>query len=307
LGANTTINLFEDLWQHCADRIAKLGYTRPAPTGRPAHEDAFRLLTQLHNALARRIVQRKRKAHWSSELKERVLPSGDLAALQRIERAVGAGEDLNPWLSMRITKLNGRDLLLYDWGIHHLHLGLVEVLSGFRGRRDDVLFAKVTLDDLFFLDVGRHGEWAEDRFLEIMLADWPDLLAPYRTAGRDLQPKLTVEERQEAREAGLLTMVELSDGWVYAPPGGGINTAGTSLNGVTWADAILGRVGDVEQHVVAQLANVRAALAKTHGAPAGAGDLEFHLVISGDERSIGNEWSIYEARTKTRLPITWSG
>ena len=62
------------------------------------------------------------------------------------------------------------DLLIADWGIHHLHLSPER-----DGRRTgDLLFAVFRPDDAYLLQILPHGNWAELSLLETIVRNWPD-------------------------------------------------------------------------------------------------------------------------------------
>ena len=60
------------------------------------------------------------------------------------------------------------DKMLFNWGIHHLHMGEAE-------RTDDLLFAVIEDDDAYFIDVRTHGNFADVDLLEVVDRNWPDL------------------------------------------------------------------------------------------------------------------------------------
>jgi hypothetical protein len=53
-------------------------------------------------------------------------PANLLSGLDNLERKIIDGEDLTPHLSKSVSRnYEGVDYLLNDWGIYHLHLGIV--------------------------------------------------------------------------------------------------------------------------------------------------------------------------------------
>ena len=90
---------------------------------------------------------------------------GHHGVVNDIVRAIEAGEDLTPRLSrgvktayepkpMRDKRLHRRrdlDLLIADWGVHHLHLGTTVCADGFVERGDDLLFAAFGDDTAYLL------------------------------------------------------------------------------------------------------------------------------------------------------------
>jgi hypothetical protein len=81
-----------------------------------------------------------------------------VAGYQTLVRAIESGTPLRPWRSTLVRKLNERDELLDDWGIHHFHLGIAshEKRAAFVARTDDVAFALVRPDAVYFLTATSH-------------------------------------------------------------------------------------------------------------------------------------------------------
>src|SRR5262249_47489321 len=118
-------DFLSDVREHFAACLTAMGYQVPPRVG-SLREDTEQILLLYYNAMKRRVSPRPRRVHRSREIQRRVLSQVEMKALDRIAAAAEAGEDLSPRLSKGVRKLEGRDLLLYDWGIHHLHLGAVD-------------------------------------------------------------------------------------------------------------------------------------------------------------------------------------
>ena len=71
------------------------------------------------------------------------------------------GESVVPYLSRRVEDAAKPDPLLWDWGIHHLHLRRHPGDSGFIRRSDYLLFVIVTDTEAFFVDVRPHSRSRE--------------------------------------------------------------------------------------------------------------------------------------------------
>lgn len=160
-----------------------------------------------------------------------VCPEEVKGGLAWLESKIEKGESLNPHLNTAIQK-DKLDGLLYDWGIHHLHLGLKYEPTGFVERTGPVLFAVFRPNDAYFVDVRDHEGWSDKGLLEIINRNWPELLEIYRM--KDMKPETTSTEEEitSLRKAGINTFHELSDGNSYLSMGGGITTAGTSQEAV---------------------------------------------------------------------------
>lgn len=202
------------------------------------------LLIIYGNWKARFVPAHPRQVHESRELKGNARRGQHTAALRRIQQDIVAGVDLWPRLSQRVAVAHvaadqrvgqpphvrdDRDLLLADWGLHHLHLGLKR-RKGRYTRRDDVLIALFTMTDAYLVDIVSHRDnWASVRLLEIIVRNWPEVAEPWRLRGAvGLDHKVDDEERLELRNAGVTVFVEI-DGAVYLPVPAGQTLAGTLL------------------------------------------------------------------------------
>ena len=86
---------------------------------------------------------------------------------------------MNPHLN-NATKKDKLDGLLYDWGIHHLHLGETFSAPGYVKRTGPVLFAIFRNDNVYFIDIRDHVGWSDKGLLEIVNENWPELLSIYK-------------------------------------------------------------------------------------------------------------------------------
>ena len=155
--------------------------------------------------------------------------------IHRIFAKVKVGLDVNPHLSKGVRfgyerpkpgRKDGRhiDGLLNEWGVHHLHLSHEMGADGFTGRDDPVLAVIFQQEDAYFLDVIQHGEWAEDRLVEIAVSEWPNagLFTRLSVSSGSQQPTST--ERMRLRKIGYSTSITVN-GAIYMPNTGGITTA----------------------------------------------------------------------------------
>jgi len=126
------MDFVEDIRARCVAELAAFDYKLPPSSG-DAHKDAHDACVDYWNATNRRIPLRTRQVHWSNELRAREpsLAPDARSALATIEQESRKGEDLNRRYSKSLKKLQYNDLMLNDWGIHHLHLGLVVGKDGF--------------------------------------------------------------------------------------------------------------------------------------------------------------------------------
>jgi hypothetical protein len=157
-------------------------------------------------------------------------PPDLLAGLRHFEARTLAGESLRPYMSRGAKKVANRDLLRYDWGIHHFHLGASFEADGFVSRTGPLLFAFVKPDELYLLAILSHGTWSEQKLLQLTHENWPHLLAPYRTQLNVLAlgHEHTDAEIARLRKSQVNTILRVADGVFIHPPGGGFATSGHS-------------------------------------------------------------------------------
>jgi hypothetical protein len=169
--------------------------------GVPPAADADEVCVLYLNAMRRRIEQRQRPVFGSSELRAKTLPTDLLVAVQAIEATSVAGANLNPYLSKQIRNAAYHDMLLNEWGIHHMHLGPPYATPGsFVGRRRELLFVYITTSTLYFIDLLDHEAFEDDQLVDIVHRNWPDVLAEYRqrTAPGRACPR---KDREHSRRA----------------------------------------------------------------------------------------------------------
>jgi hypothetical protein len=210
------------------------------------------------------LLQRPRTPHQSAELQANPKRSQYADALDEIMRRISAGGDLMPFLSrgiktpyepitVRKAKMHQRkhrDLLLADWGIHHLHLSTTIEHDGFVKRTRDLLFAIFASDDAYLLDIYGHGDWVLHAVVEVAVRNWPRARIFREIHGVvGLSQQYSDEDRLELRKAGVAQLLEI-DGKVYMPPGQ--TTAGTPLdvtlrvNELMWELQRLRELGDLK-------------------------------------------------------------
>jgi hypothetical protein len=225
-------------------RTAVLSALPPVAAAELANEDLVSLLISYGSWRARFVPATPRQVHESRELQQHPRRGQYEPALRRILDEVNAGEDLTPRLSGRVHTAHlpesasrgrprhereDRDLLLADWGLHHLHLGS-RWRKGRYTRTDDVLIAYFTATDAYLVDIANHAEnWAAVRLLEIIVCNWPQIAEGWRSRGATgLSQQFSDEERLALRNAGVTVLVEV-DGAVYCPVPAGQCLAGTPL------------------------------------------------------------------------------
>ena len=142
------------------------------------------------------------------------------------------GVNVNAFLSKNIRKAAGWDGLLWNYGMHHFHLGPGTDKNGFVKRSKHLLFAIVDPMDAYFVDVGPHPSkdgigWVSQELLRIVHSNWPELIEPKVLHGVSAI-ELTDEEMQELRRKNMIYAMNIG-GKAIPPLLGGLASDGSSV------------------------------------------------------------------------------
>lgn len=201
----------------------------------------------------RRVERRSRDVVWSTELRDRepTLRVEQRDALNRIEAAIRAGDDLNPYLSRQLANdkaFTKNDGMLNELGMQHMHLGVGLNAQGMINGTKELLFALVADDAVRFVDIFDHDSFADERPFQIAQANWPQLFARWQIPSpRSPGETLTHEQRRTLRSKGANAVLTAADGSTYLPPGGGSAGSGISPRVVFASDQILDRLDGRER------------------------------------------------------------
>jgi len=99
--------------------------------------------------------------------------------------------------------------------------------------------ASRSVDNRSVYEIGiyHHGDWYESDILDIIDANWPQLLDPVTVKGINIaySPK-SKDEIKALRNAHIVSSVRLNSGRIVFPPGMGVASDGTSFEAVRGAD-----------------------------------------------------------------------
>lgn len=206
------------------------------------------LLIVFHNWRMRQISVRPRRVHTSAAYRANPIHASRGGELIEVEKEIAEGANLKPRLSKLSdavlspegTRLHRRpelDLMLLDWGVHHLHIS--NIREGDYVKRDGpILFAVIHAEDAYLIDVMTHKDWARDHVIKVLYDEWPDKGMMQKVEGAvGLSRSITEDERLRLRKTGINVMLEVG-GHVFMPAGG-MTAAGTSLDASRSSDQII--------------------------------------------------------------------
>jgi hypothetical protein len=194
----------------------------------------------------------------SKELAKKKLPQEITLGLQQFIEKAESGQDLKPHLSTQSDNPDYKDLMFYDWGIFHFHLGTnpYPKRQGFVERTDDLLFAIADSHTarMYLIDIHPHlGGFTNQDLVRILEENWPEILAPY-TIKRCVRLPYNASDRdiERLRKAGIDPILQTPGGRVLSQMGGGITSAGNSSRIKTEADRIKTDVREFEEWFIQQ-------------------------------------------------------
>jgi hypothetical protein len=208
---------------------------------------------------------------------------------------IAQGRDLTPYLSRRVrtgyelpqksgskklSKLKHLDLLLNDWGIHHMHVSATLESDGFVARDGPLIFALFRPDRAYLIDVRTHDDFADEDLIRIIVDTWPSAGLVHQLKGVvGLEQQRSKDDRKLLRSAGIATLVQFGDR-VFLP-GTGISTAGTSSGASVRCGKILRTLKKFEEHVEADPNQCREWIRQQGGLPGEVLRFEFEVFQNG--------------------------
>jgi hypothetical protein len=278
-------DFFADFAGMLSRRLAARGHVVD-PTATPRE-----IATLYTNLERRRIDVRPRSVHVASGL---ICPPVRQAGFDLVSEKARTGADLNPHLSRTVADdADYDDMMLNDWAMHHLHLGTQIGADGLATRTGELLFAIVRPDNIYFVAVGGHGDWAAKRLLDAAHSNWPELFA-----GRFMRMRvdpLPEDDYKKLRNAGVFVVPTLSTGEAVYPLGGGSSTSRRAIEVTIAVDQLARELREWEARMIDFLPGIREALSSKG---ARAEDLEFHLKMTKDRG-----WVAFDEKTKIAVVL----
>ena len=112
------------------------------------------------NVRLKLIPQQKYQVFRSKALTSKSLSQEISDGIDSVQKKLEQGGDVTPHMSKGILDGSFTDLLLSDWSIYHLHLGL-SMKGNFIKRTKEVLFLTIHENRAYFIDVREHGRDGE--------------------------------------------------------------------------------------------------------------------------------------------------
>ncbi len=174
------------------------------------------------------------------------LKKGFNAVVKKIEN----GESLRPHISKRINQIDNKDKMLFDWGIHHLHLGERIETDGKAKRTSELLFVRFDNDIAYILLIKKHKNWALQEFIKILHNNWPNHLKDVELINMiDIDHENTDDDVARLRDANINSILKMENGTFYIGPGGGITGNGGSVEATRESIMFIDNLSKLENNI----------------------------------------------------------
>ncbi|WP_144064169.1 hypothetical protein [Faecalibacterium sp. An58] len=250
-GYKVSMDLCEDYSNLVRYRLKQQGIKTKA-------RQEFELWYEYFNLRKKMITPRKRHVWYSKEFQ---CPEENRKGLNILIEKLESGQDVSAYLNKASSNPDAFDMLLYDWGIYHFHLGeKKERNSNYIERTGPVLFARIDQDNAYFIQIYRHGKgvdkqpWSRQEMIKIIHDNWPQTIERYLVPGvRCMTEKISDQMRETLRKNGMFSFVEVSENVVYMPMGGGYASSGHSEEIVLLCNRIHNNLKLAELNIIGNL------------------------------------------------------
>jgi len=220
--------------------------------------DAHGLLVVWHNWTSRLVQPQPWTVHKSQAFQQNQVTTQRAGELSLLIDDIEQGRDLTKYLSRDIARAPAKvpgakrrpdlDMMLNDWGVHHLHISSTVEADGFVKRDGPLLFVSFTPDAAYLIDIMTHGDWTRDHVLAVLADEWPNAGVIHKIPNLTSNIRVTEEQRSNLRKNRYVAAFE-HNGSVYMPAGG-MMADGTTI--VAWAETrhLLGRIEALEKALV---------------------------------------------------------
>lgn len=219
--------------------------------GLQSNKDGWDLWYEYFNFQKKNIIPRKRKV-WKS--KEFFCPQEFEKGLEMLIQKFERGENVSGHLSKMAKDPSKFDDLLYDWGIYHFHLGeRSNPKTGYIERTGPLLFARVDEENVYLINIFKHGEWTKQEMLRIIHQNWPQIVEQYKLPEVWSTTQFTDEEYAAVRRSHATALVEVEKNAVYGLLGGGYMSSGHSAEIASHCDSIYNWFKELESAIKKEL------------------------------------------------------
>ena len=234
------------------------------------------LVARYLEMLKRRISPKPRAVHFSEEIQDTLGSLIRKHAKRRSEDALEAwrtafyirhllwtGESVTGFLTKNVNRVRSRDGLLWDFGMHHFHLSRRVDKDGFVERSSYLLFAIITGEGAYFVDIRPHPEpgslrWSGQELRDIVHRNWPELLE--RHAVRGVEGDILTDREVGNLRAKNCNYVARVGGKAVSTIGGGTMADGSSAVYRGWGMELLHHVKSHQLYFDGQPAELRSGL-----------------------------------------------
>ena len=216
--AKINIHIYDDLVKIFRHEIEEVGYPTASIT------DPYKLIISYFTMRKRLVEKRPRRVYYPQGF---TCPEPLKAGLDVLVHKFENGEDVNPHLSRTTKTLEFPDMMLFDWNIHHFHLGTELEPDGYMSRTGDILYAIVSKDEVHFIIIHPHNHWSDLDLIEIVHQNWPELISTFKIDGKP-EVAFSSNEIAQLRKAHVNVMITTQDGTGYLGMGMGFMTDGSS-------------------------------------------------------------------------------
>ena len=233
--------ILKELIKELSNKLKELNYEHQIEDS----EDLSKLCLFYLNLRRRLVSPMPRNIVKSKEFK---CPADLEVNLMKLENKIKNGEDLTPFLSRQLKKIDFADAMLNAWGVHHLHLGGYKGPNQFSSGLNEVVFAMFDDNNAYFIQIMTHKDWSNQEIISIVHNNWPDLIKNFKYIGSPIN-KMSDNDQKKWRNAGVNTTVTLDDGTTYFNPGGGIVLTKYSILDRNWCNIIIKKLYESENTI----------------------------------------------------------
>ncbi len=217
--------------------------------------DAHGLLVVYHNWISRLVKPQPRAVHKSMAFQRNLLATQRASDLAQIIADIEHGRNLKKYLSRDIDRAPAKapgpgcrsdlDLLLNNWGVHHLHTSSIVEPDGFVKRDGPLLFVSFTSRAAYVIDIMMHGDWNRVHVLEVLASEWPHEGVIHEINGAPSASQITEVQRANLRKNGYNAAFTFGD--KVFTPASIMMSGGTTMRAWAWARHVLGKIAELEQ------------------------------------------------------------